>query len=131
MSGPFRNVAALLGRPGMSAPCTEGCWFPHPLFRPTKSTPPSVPLGPDESRCLRSPPQPLSFCPPGSRTEELFPDSLEPRLRALDPHISAPPGVKGMLSNLWNFSVRNKHFRIPFWPPELGTQPIAWSPESS
>lgn len=36
-----------------------------------------------------------------------------------------------MLSNLWNFSERNKHFRIPFWPPELGTLPTAWSPESS
>lgn len=98
-SGPFRNMAALTGRPGMSAPGTEGCWFAHPLFRPTKSTPPAVPLGPDKRKCLHSPPQPLSRCPPGSRTVELFPDSPETCLQAPDPPLSAPPAKSQLLGS--------------------------------
>lgn len=63
--------------------------------------------------------------------EGLFPVSPEPLAgpQAPGPQLLSPPaksqllGVKGMLSNLWYFSARNKHFQIPFRPPEPGTLP--------
>lgn len=86
-----------------------------------------------EGKNFRPLPSPLSLTPPrgGGRAEGLFPSQCWPRSQA-HPHAPIPaftgccqtpaPGVKGMLSNLWNFFSAKKQvtfeFRIPFRPPE-------------
>ena len=130
MSGPFRNVAALRKTGNVCSLywrlLVSQSSFQTYKIHSTISAPGSrrEPLSPQPS------PAPLPL-PPREQDRGALPWQSWATPSGSGSSISAPPGVKGMLSNLWNFSVRNKHFRIPFWPPELGTQPIAWSPESS
>lgn len=120
----------------------QGTGASSPLYR-------SLPFPPFFFQAHQSPPHPVPLCmcvwrgevstgplaPLGSRVEGLFPDSPEPYRRprasrspALSTSCQIPAaGVKGTLSNLWNFSVRNKHVGIPCRPPAPGMLPAARS----